>query len=61
MSKNMFYLGIIRLTLFSTYTEIFGPSDGDLTNSMELRPSWEAVSCAATQEFPDILSDPKVH
>jgi hypothetical protein len=27
---------------------------------MELSPSWEAASCAATQEFPSILWNPKV-
>jgi hypothetical protein len=32
-----------------------------LTNSMEKSPSWEAVSCAATQEIPSILWNPKVH
>jgi hypothetical protein len=28
---------------------------------MELSPSWEAASCAATQELPSILRNPEVH
>jgi hypothetical protein len=28
---------------------------------MELSPSWEAASCAATQELPSILWNPQVH
>jgi hypothetical protein len=28
---------------------------------MELSPSWEAANCAATQEIPIILWNPKVH
>jgi hypothetical protein len=28
---------------------------------MELSSSWEAANCAATQEIPDILSNPNVH
>jgi hypothetical protein len=27
----------------------------------ELSPSWEAANCAATQELPSILRNPKVH
>jgi hypothetical protein len=33
----------------------------ELNNSLELSPSWEAASCAATQEFSNIISNPKVH
>jgi hypothetical protein len=32
-----------------------------LTNSKELSLSWEAATCAATQSFPNILWNPKVH
>jgi hypothetical protein len=32
-----------------------------ITNYRELRPSWEAASCAATQELPNISWSPKVH
>jgi hypothetical protein len=28
---------------------------------MELSPSWEAASCAAIQEFSNILWNPKAH
>jgi hypothetical protein len=28
---------------------------------MELSPSWETANCAATQEFPNILWNPKFH
>jgi hypothetical protein len=28
---------------------------------MELSPSWEAASCSATQEFTNVLWNPKFH
>jgi hypothetical protein len=31
-----------------------------LTNFMELSPYQEAASCAATQELPNILCNPKI-
>jgi hypothetical protein len=31
-----------------------------LTNSIKVSP-WEAATCSATQEFPNILCNPKVH
>jgi hypothetical protein len=33
----------------------------ELTNFTELGPSWEAANCAATQQLPSILWNPKVH
>jgi hypothetical protein len=33
----------------------------NLTNFMELSPSWEAASCAVTQELPNILWETMVH
>jgi hypothetical protein len=34
---------------------------GPVYNQLELSPSWEANSCAPTQEIPCILCKPKVH
>jgi hypothetical protein len=31
------------------------------TNSMELRPSWQAASRSGTQDIPKTLRNPKVH
>jgi hypothetical protein len=33
----------------------------NMTNFMELNPSQEAASCAATQEIPNILWNEKFH
>jgi hypothetical protein len=32
-----------------------------LTNSMELSPSWEATNCSLTPEFPNTLWNQKIH
>jgi hypothetical protein len=45
------WLGLQILALYMPVTHSF----------MELSPSWEAVNCAATQELPSILWNPKVH
>jgi hypothetical protein len=34
---------------------------GELTDFMGPSPSWEAVNCAATQELPSVLWNPKPH
>jgi hypothetical protein len=38
-----------------------GSPSTQLTNSMKLSPSWKSASCAATQEFPNILWNQKVY
>jgi hypothetical protein len=35
--------------------------EADTHSLMDLCPAWEAASCAATQELPSILWNPKVH
>jgi hypothetical protein len=40
---------------------ILNPLKAQLTNYMELSPSYEATSCAATYELPNILWNQKVH
>jgi hypothetical protein len=52
-------LGVVQLMYISLLIISVVTS---LTHSlMELSPSWEAVNSAATQEFPSILWNPKVH
>jgi hypothetical protein len=51
--------------VMSEETEIFittavRTSNPTLINSMDMSPSWEAVTCAVTQELPSSLWSPKV-
>jgi hypothetical protein len=41
--------------IYSTWTLLL------LYTLKQLSPSWEAINCAATQELPSILWNPKVH
>jgi hypothetical protein len=65
-------VNLIRFILVCYYTSIVAKitlrqssSGSDVlnykTNFMELSPSWEAASCAATEELSSILWNPKVH
>jgi hypothetical protein len=46
-------MAIAKVQMINTFPQ--------LTNYMELSPSWEAASCAAIHELPSILWNPKVH
>jgi hypothetical protein len=50
---------MLSQTLFLSW--LFNNAVNFETNFMELSPSWEAANCAATQEIPSILWNPKVH
>jgi hypothetical protein len=54
------------LSLHASHWVLIKVSVPSLTHSlthtlMELSPSWEAANCAATQELPSLLWNPKVH
>jgi hypothetical protein len=51
-------IGFFMVLLWSVARASETGADHSLT---ELSPSWEAVNCAATQELPSILCNPKVH
>jgi hypothetical protein len=57
-TKNVTMNLISLITASGISAEIF---QQELTNFIQLRPSGEAASCAATQELPKILWNPKVH
>jgi hypothetical protein len=40
---------------------IFNTTLYSIHSLMDLSPSWEAANCAATQELPSVLWNPKVH
>jgi hypothetical protein len=59
---------VIRTCSYAAYSHTSFPArhtyscrNVELTNPTEMSQFWEAASCAATQEFPKILWNPKVH
>jgi hypothetical protein len=60
-SVNLHYSFIKPATEFRHYLCLLVPAQHNITNFKELGPFWEAASCAATQEFLNILWNPKVH
>jgi hypothetical protein len=64
--KNIYFINEIKRILtnqgWAWPNEMHSISVGDVTYLLtELGPSREAASCAATQELPSILWNPKVH
>jgi hypothetical protein len=49
------------ISTFGRHSFLYECSTLNITNFMDLSPSWEAASCAANQELPSILWNPKVH
>jgi hypothetical protein len=57
------HLNVVTYSVAFVWSELYRPSDRSYwykTNSIELRTFWEAASCAATQELPNILWNPEV-
>jgi hypothetical protein len=53
---------MLTCDLWFVVDEVINSADiKDVSSLMELRPSWKATNCAATQELPSILWNPKVH
>jgi hypothetical protein len=50
-----------KILVTSFYSPYVPDYEFPISNSMVLSPSWEAASCAATQELPNILWSPKFH
>jgi hypothetical protein len=45
----------------STRRNVWKINIRELTNYMDVNNSWEATSCAAPQEFPEVLWNPKAN
>jgi hypothetical protein len=59
--QSWIYFHVYILHNFYILFTYYWGNINQLTNSMELSPSWEANRSSATQEIPRISWNPKVH